>query len=99
MKNSRDWKRLAVCLKDKNSSHWLSYKIEHIEYAKNGCSTCEVKQECLAEALNQEMYVGVNGGISEWEFLNKTWKKVTNAKRTNWSNSPATFRKLLQEKK
>lgn len=99
MKSNLDWKRFAVCLKDKNSSHWLSYNIEHIEYAKKGCDKCPVRAECLDNAINQEIYVGVNGGISEWDFLNKTWKKVTNAKRSNWSRSSATLHKLLQKKK
>lgn len=60
---------------------------------------CPVKVECIENAISQEIYVGVNAGISEWDFLNKTWKKVTNAKRTNWSNSPSTLRRLLQKKK
>ena len=99
MKSSPDWKSLAVCLADKNQSYWLSYKIEHIEYAKKGCSVCPVKVECIENAIAQEVYVGVNTGISEWDFLDKTWKRVTNAKRTNWPNSASTLRRLLQKKK
>ena len=75
MKSNLDWKRFAVCLKDKNSSYWLSYNIEHIEYAKKGCDKCPVRAECLDNAINQEIYVGVNGGISEWDFFKQDMEK------------------------
>jgi hypothetical protein len=101
MKNSHNqiWQRSAVCLRDKNSSYWLSYNIEHIKYAKEGCKSCSVKTACLANALSQEFFIGVNAGISEWDYLNKTWKEVKSVRKTNWSRSDATLRKLLQEAK
>ena len=97
--NSQGWQESAICIKDKNSKYWLSYNIKHIEYAKEGCKACTVRPSCLANALSQEFFTGVNAGISEWDFLNKTWKEVKSVRKSNWSRSDATLRKLLQETK
>lgn len=97
MKSSRNWREIAVCSDDKNPQYWLSYDINHIRYAKEGCKRCPVKMECFSSAIANEMYTGVNAGISEWDYLNKTWQKAKKLDESNWRRTAAAFRKLLQE--
>jgi hypothetical protein len=99
MKSSHNWRESAVCSDDVNSNYWLSYDLKDIKYAKEGCSRCDVRIECLTSALSNDVYFGVNGGVSEWDFLNTTWKKAKVIDESNWSRSDRSLYKLLQKAK
>lgn len=93
----KDWLRYALCSKDKRKMAWYSYNLDDIEYAKNICKKCEVRQECLFNALKDKDFYGVNAGISEYEFKMLTWKKVDNVDESNWSRSRNTLQRVLRE--
>jgi hypothetical protein len=96
MKIRSDWKSYAVCASDKHHYKWLSYKESDVEYAKEGCSRCEVKKECLATALVNNSFVGVIAGMSEYDLLMNTWQEA-GENESNWRTDDRTFQKLLQE--
>lgn len=63
------WRSQAVCHNDVNSSYWVSYNLDKIRYAKDGCSRCQVVKQCLASASVEPTIVGVVGGLSEFDRL------------------------------
>ena len=97
MKALSDWLSSAVCANDDNPTAWLSYDIENIRYAKHGCSKCKVRQQCFLNAWQNEPYVGVNAGISEYDFLILTWKEAKKANGSNWSRTNKTLQRIMQE--
>jgi hypothetical protein len=79
------WLQKAVCHNDKNSNYWLSYELNKIEYAKNGCAKCTVKKQCLLNSdISDKETAGVIAGISEYERKLKLWKKVNDINGNNW---------------
>lgn len=62
------WIHYAVCKNDKHRSRWLSFNLEDIEYAKEGCKKCPVIERC-AMSLGEEMGIGVMFGLSEYDRL------------------------------
>lgn len=93
----KNWRDLAVCAEDKNSSRWLSYDIEDVQYAKEGCAKCTVRRECLATALQNDCFVGVVAGISEYEYLNIIWNEVAKEDESNWRRDNTALSELLQK--
>lgn len=63
------WRNKAICFNDPNSAYWLSYNIEKIKYAKQGCVRCPVQEECLISVIDDEHVVGVVAGTSEFDRL------------------------------
>lgn len=63
------WRDKAVCYNDENSSYWVSYNLEKVKYAKQGCSRCPVEIDCLMSATEDEYIVGVVAGLSEFDRL------------------------------
>lgn len=99
MATHRDWKSHALCKNDKKSSAWLSYKKSDIDYAKEICSRCEVMVECLNNAFFIEKeFFGVNGGMSEYDFMIETWVEVNSERKSNWTRNRAVLQRLLQAK-
>lgn len=96
-KKPNNWRLEAVCMRDANPNYWLSYKYSDIQYAKDGCARCNVKRECFFTALENEEFVGVNAGISEYDFLMATWKKATKSNGTTRNRSDNAIKKLLQK--
>ncbi len=92
-----NWKTLAVCVDDKFSNKWISYDHEDIEYAKNGCKRCPVRRECLINAIENDSFIGVIAGVSEYEYLLYTWDEVTDINESNWRRDRKTFSRLLQK--
>ena len=92
-----NWRLEAVCLSDKNSGYWLSYKHSEVLYAKEGCARCTVKIPCFLSAIQDEEFVGVNAGISEYDFLMSTWKKANKNNGTTRDRSDKSIKKLLQK--
>lgn len=86
----------ALCQGDKNSSAWFSYQIEDIKYAKSVCSECELKTPCFLNGLENE-FMGVNAGISEFEFLMKTWKEAKTENESNWTRSNKVLQGIVRE--
>jgi hypothetical protein len=86
------WIGKAVCSKDANPSYWVSYNLDKIEYAKNGCAKCTVKKQCMASAYSfvdnvnifEHSIAGVIAGISEYERKIMAWKKVNDINGNNW---------------
>lgn len=66
------WRNKAVCFNDSNSSYWVSYNLDKIKYAKDGCSKCSVIKECAMASLHDENPVGVIAGLSEFDRLRIT---------------------------
>ena len=78
-------------------SRWLSFDIDDINYAKNICRKCTVRNECLMSALELDTYIGVNAGISEFDFLNMTWVEARTIEETNWPRTNKIIRRLFSE--
>lgn len=99
MKAQSDWRVIAVCANDEQSIAWLSYDIEDVQYAKHGCSQCKVRAECFLNAWDNKPYVGVNAGISEYDFLMLTWKESKKSNGSNWSRTNKILQGILQKVK
>lgn len=84
MSLQNSWQSRAYCFKDKYPEYWCSYDIKHIEYAKNGCSKCQVKKECMLNAIRNNVFVGVVAGMSEFDFLIKSWHPIMEEDESNW---------------
>lgn len=97
MNHKSNWRNDAICAFDKHHYRWLSYKISDVEYAKEGCSRCKVKTQCLLSALKNDAFVGVIAGMSEYDFLLKTWQAITEENESNWTGDSGLFQRLLQE--
>lgn len=97
MKSLSNWKSNAICASDKHSAKWVSYKQSDVEYAKDGCSRCDVKKICLATALANDTFVGTIAGMSEYDFLMRTWHSVEDINESNWRADDTTLQRLLQE--
>jgi WhiB family redox-sensing transcriptional regulator len=66
-----DWRRDAIC-RDTDPDLFFPVgttgnALVQIERAKQVCGTCEVRAECLAEALDNRIEWGVWGGMTERE--------------------------------
>jgi hypothetical protein len=92
-----NWKDEAVCASDTNSPKWVSYNLDDIEYAKKGCAKCNVRKECLIMAFKNDSFIGVVAGISEYDYLLHSWKKVTEEDESNWRTDDSIFPRLLQK--
>lgn len=95
-KKLSNWRLEAVCLSDKNPGYWLSCKYSDVLYAKAGCAKCTVRTQCFLSAIQDEEFIGVSAGISEYDFLIATWKKATKSNGTNRDRSDRAIKKLLQ---
>jgi hypothetical protein len=94
-----DWQKQAYCANDSNASAWLSYSKKEVEYAKEGCSRCSVRLPCILNALQASEYVGVNAGISEYDFLLRIWREASDEKPSNWSRSDKLLQRIVREVK
>jgi hypothetical protein len=92
-----NWRAKAVCTGDPKSSSWLSYDIKDVEYAKEGCSRCPVKKECLVTAIKNNSFIGVIAGISEYDYLLHTWQEATRENESNWRTDDSILSGLLQK--
>ena len=97
MKQQSNWKKYAICASDKHSAKWISYKESDVEYAKEGCSRCTVKKLCLATALANNSFVGTIAGMSEYDYLVRTWQIVWDVNESNWGTDDTALQRLLQE--
>ena len=95
MKDS--WRKKALCLIDKNGKYWFSYKYEEVEYAKAVCKACTVRKERLLNMWETDSFYGVNGGLSEFDVMQETWKKVSKANDSNWKRTDRVLQRLLQK--
>lgn len=91
-----NWRKKAICSGDKKSSSWLSYDYKDVEYAKEGCSRCSVRKECLITALNNDSFIGVIAGISEYDYLISTWQEAARENESNWRADDSILSGLLQ---
>jgi len=92
-----NWRSRAICANDQHPDKWISLKNEDIEYAKSGCEKCNVKKECLFSAIENDSFIGVVAGISEFEYLMYTWEEVTDINESNWRRDDTTLSRLLQK--
>lgn len=92
-----NWRSKAICTGDTKASSWLSYDIKEVEYAKEGCSRCTVRKECLITALKNNSFVGVIAGISEYDYLVHTWQEATRENESNWRTDDSILSGLLQK--
>lgn len=60
----RPWDDAAAC-RDADPEMWFSHWPADILTAKQVCSTCEVRAECLAYALEHRLDDGIWGGRDE----------------------------------
>lgn len=97
MKHLSNWKDKAVCANDKYPNKWLSYDFSDVGYAKNGCAKCTVRKQCLANALQNDSFVGVIAGMSEYDYLNSIWKRASEENESNWRTDDTTLSRLLQK--
>lgn len=92
-----NWQDFALCRKDKNPNKWFSFDIDDINYAKNVCRKCTVRNECLISAISSDNFLGVNAGMSEYEFLIETWVEAKEYDETNWPRTDRAFQRLLRK--
>jgi hypothetical protein len=98
MKRLNNWKDRAICANDKFANRWLSYDINDIEYAKEGCARCTVRKECLMTILEKDYYfTGVVAGISEYDYLSAIWERAKEEDESNWRTDDSTLSRLLQK--
>lgn len=97
MSQDSEWASQALCKRDKNPQYWLSSKRHEMECARQVCHVCTVRPECLASALYENNFVGVNAGITEIEYLMKTWEEVEFEHETNWKGSDKLIQDLFGE--
>lgn len=91
------WRKRALCLIDKNSRHWFSYKHSEVEYAKVVCQSCTVRKECLVNMWETDSFYGVNGGLSEFDIMEITWRKVKKTDDSSWKRTDKVFQDLLRK--
>jgi hypothetical protein len=91
------WRKSALCLIDKNSKRWFSYNLEDVDYAKKVCQSCLVRKECIVNMWETDSFYGVNGGMSEFDIMNLTWKAVSKENDSNWKRTDRVLKKLLQQ--
>jgi hypothetical protein len=93
-----DWTRRALCRRDAHPERWVSARRSDIEYSRSTCAKCTERPECLWSAVySMEGFVGVNAGITEIEFLMKTWEEVEFEHETNWPGSDKLIQDLFRE--
>lgn len=92
-----NWRDQAICFHDKNAHKWTSYNYDDVQYAKDGCSICPVRKQCLVTAMTSNSFVGVIAGISEFDFLMYTWEEVNDINESNWGTGDTAFSRLLQK--
>jgi hypothetical protein len=93
-----DWLSEALCNNHVNQSYWISSNYEEIKIAKSICEKCPVRLECLYSAIYEKSeFVGVNGGLSEIEFLIRTWEEAESEDETNWKRSDQLIQGLFRE--
>lgn len=90
------WKEKALCVNHPESNLWFSYKKDDINRAVSICSKCPVKKECFLSAWESDEFYGVYGGISEFEYLNITWKEAKNEKQNNRSRTDTILKTIMQ---
>ena len=79
-----NWRSKAVCATDINHSYWLSYNLDKISYAIDGCNKCTVKRECLLYNMELDNPMGVIAGTTEFDRLLLKWKKADDLNDNNW---------------
>jgi hypothetical protein len=92
-----DWKESALCLDHENRNLWFSYKKEDVDSAKEICKKCTVRTECFVSMWNTGNFYGVNGGVSEFEYLQLTWKEVSSEKANNRTRASSVLKGILQK--
>ncbi len=98
MQIQSSWRDEAVCANDKFPNKWLSYDLNDIEYAKDGCAKCAVRKECLITALDKDYYfTGVVAGISEYDYLTTIWERAKSENESNWRTDDSALSRLLQK--
>lgn len=97
MELQSSWRDEAICASNPNAHKWVSYNLDDIKYAKNGCAKCTVRKECLITALENNSFIGVVAGISEFEYLLHSWQEVTKENESNWRTDDSVFSGLLQK--
>jgi hypothetical protein len=94
-----DWQNFALCLKPNTKPLWVSSDYDEIREAAMICQKCAVKIECLENAVYNDEFVGVRGGVTEYEYLSRTWVRVDNAEESNWPRTDSIIHRLLREYK
>lgn len=92
-----NWSDKALCGQSKTPEIWFSYKKEDIENACKICSVCPVQKECLVSAWNSDFFYGINGGLSEFEYLKLTWKEADGERKSNWSRANKLLQTVLRK--
>ena len=79
------WLKESECYKSPNKGLWFSYDLSDIDKAKQGCSVCSVKRQCIETMVEtEEELVGVWAGMSEYDRLLMSWKKAMSSDESNW---------------
>lgn len=92
-----DWQSLAICLNSEDPSLWISSDIKKIREAANICGRCPVKVECLYNAVYEDEFIGVCGGITEYEYLSNTWVRVDDVEESNWPRTDSIIQRLFRQ--
>lgn len=97
MNRTSNWKSKALCSRDIKQHTWWSYDKDDIAYAKQGCSRCPVRSECFLSAWQSDDFYGINGGITEFDFLLITWKEAKKESNVNWKRTDRDLQRIMRE--
>lgn len=93
---SSNWQNKALCKGHDRPSIWFSYNKEELEEATNICKQCPVAKQCFLNAWESEDFYGVRGGITEYEYLEITWKEAKSGKQGNRTRSDKLLKAIMQ---
>ena len=92
-----NWKEKALCHNHPESNIWFSYKKAEIDRAIKICKKCPVRTECFVTMWNTGEFYGISGGISEFDYLNITWKEAKSERQSNRTRTDKLLATILQE--
>jgi hypothetical protein len=92
-----NWAKEALCFNHPERNIWFSYKKEDTDRAVNICKKCPVREKCFITAWNTGDFYGVYGGVTEFNYLNLTWKEAKSEKQNNRTRTDRVLKGILQE--
>ena len=91
-----NWKEKSLCFNHPEIDIWFSYKKQDVDRAKDICGKCPVRIECFMSMWNTGDFYGINGGISELDYMMMTWKEATSEKQNNRTRTDRVLKAILQ---
>jgi hypothetical protein len=101
-----NWQSSAVCRNHDHPDWWISDNYVEVEKAKGLCGECEVNIPCIVSAISGEYAstvglptIGVYAGMSRFDMLMSTWKRIEDVSETNWSGPDKVIASVVSRSK